>query len=97
LERNFYTPRDNTTQEYKEAADKLLHFLPASFALIDDTPETFGVANLELNRDLVKPIKRIPLYSELEKREYETIGIKSDKTHIAGSIKFFRNNLASLV
>jgi len=94
---NFYTPRDNTTQEYKEATDKLLHFLPASFALIDDAPETFGVANLELNPDLVKPIKRIPLYSKLSKGEYETAGSKSDKTNIAGSIKFFRNNLASFV
>ena len=94
---NFYTPQDNTTQEYKEATDKLLHFLPASFALINDTPETFGVANLELNADLIKPIKRIPLYSKLEKGEYEIAGSKSDKTNIAGSIKFFRNNLASFV
>ena len=94
---NFYTPQDNTTQEYKEATEKLLHFLPASFALISDTPETVGVANLELNPDLVKPIKRIPLYSKLEKGEYETAGSKSDKTNIAGSIKFFRNNLASFV
>ena len=55
----FYTPQDNTTQEYKEAtsSSKLLHFLPASFALIYDVPESFGVANLELNPDLVKPIK----------------------------------------
>ncbi len=66
-------------------------------ALIDDTPETSGVANLELNTDLVKPIKRIPLYSKLEKGEYEAIGSKSDKINIAGSIKFFRNNLASFV
>ena len=94
---NFYTPKDNTTQEYKEATLKLLHFLPAKFALIYDVPESFGVANLELNPDLVKPIKRIPLYSKLEKGEYETAGSKSDKTNIAGSIKFFRNNLASFV
>ena len=46
---------------------------------------------------MVKPIKRIPLYSKLEKGEYETVGSKSDKTNIAGSIKFFRNNLASFV
>ena len=94
---NFYTPKDNTTQEYKEATLKLLHFLPANFALIYDVPESFGVANLELNPDLVKPIKRIPLYSKLERGEYETAGSKSDKTNIAGSIKFFRNNLASFV
>ena len=96
---NFHTPRDNTTQEYMEAtsSSKLLDFLPASFALIYDVPESFGVANLELNPNLVKPIKRIPLYSKLEKGEYETVGSKSDKTNIAGSIKFFRNNLASFV
>ncbi len=57
----------------------------------------FGVANLELNPDLVKPIKRIPLFSKLSEGEYETAGSKSDKTNIAGSIKFFRNNLASFV
>ncbi len=34
----------------------------------------FGVANLELKPDLVKPIKKIPLYSKLEKGEYETAG-----------------------
>jgi hypothetical protein len=65
--------------------------------LIDNTPETFGVANLELNPDLIKPFKRIPLYSKLEKGEYEIAGSKSDKTNIAGSIKFFKNNLASFV
>ena len=96
---NFHTPRDNTTQEYMEAtsSSKLLDFLPASFALIYDVPESFGVANLELNPDLVKPIKQIPLYSKLSKGDYETAGSKSDKTNIAGSIKFFKNNLASFV
>ena len=27
---NFYTPKDNTTQEYREATDKLEGFLPAN-------------------------------------------------------------------
>jgi sRNA-binding protein len=31
---NFYTPKDNTTQEYIEATDKLNDFLPANFRLI---------------------------------------------------------------
>ncbi len=88
---NFYTPRDNTTQEYMEATLKLLHFLPANFALIYDVPECFGVANLELNPDLVKPMKQIPLCIKLSKGDYETAVSKSDKTNIAGSIKFFRN------
>jgi hypothetical protein len=54
---NFYTPQDNSIQECKEACkeaiDKLKNILPASFALIDNIPETFGVGNLELNPDLV--------------------------------------------
>ena len=54
---NFYTPQDNTTQEYIEATDKLIDILPANFPLIKGYPTAFGVANLELNPDLVKPIK----------------------------------------
>ncbi len=89
---NFQTLQDNTTQEYKEATDKLLHFLPASFAVINNVPETFGVANLELNSGLVKAIKRIPSYGILEKGDYETAGSKSEETNIAGSIKLNRKN-----
>ena len=94
---NFYTPKDNTTQEYMEVTEKLNNILPANFVLVRGQDQSFGVANLELNPDLVKPIKRIPLYSKLEKGEYEIASSKSDKTNIAGSIKFFRNNLASFV
>ena len=94
---NFYTPQDNTTQEYMEATDKLNDFLPANFRFIRGEPLAFGVANLELNPDLIKPIKRVPLFSKLEKGEYETAQSKSDKTNITGSIKFFKNNLASFV
>ena len=93
---NFYTPQDNTTQEYMEATEKLKN-LPSSFVLMRGIESAFGQANLELNPDLVKPIKRIPSFSKLSKGEYETAGSKSDKTNIAGSIKFFRNNLASFV
>ena len=63
---NFYTPQDNTTQEYMEATEKLEN-LPASFVLRPDVETAFGVANLELNPNLVKPIKKFPLYSKLEK------------------------------
>ena len=94
---NFYTPKDNTTQEYVEATDKLGDFLPDNFLLNKSKKELFGVANLELNPDLVKPIKRIPLFSKLEKGEYEVASSKSDKTNIQASIKFFKNNLASFV
>ena len=93
---NFYTPKDNTTQEYIEATDKLNDFLPANFRLIKGQPTAFGVANLELNKDLVKPIKRVPLFSKLEKGEYQIASSQSDK-NISATIKFFKNNLASFV
>ena len=93
---NFYTPKDNTTQEYIEATDKLNDFLPANFRLIKGQPTAFGVANLELNPDLVKPIKRIPLFSKLEKGEYHIASSQSDK-NISATIKFFKNNLASFI
>jgi hypothetical protein len=76
--------------------DKLKDILPPSFALTNN-PKSFGVANLELNANLIKPIKGIPLLSKLEKGEYQTAGSKSDKTNFAGSIKFFRNNLAIFI
>jgi hypothetical protein len=75
---NFHTPQDNTTQEYMEATEKLEN-LPASFVLRRDVETAFGVANLELNPNLIKPIKRIPLYSKLEKGEYETVGSNAIK------------------
>ena len=55
------------------------------------------MANLELKSEYVRPIKKIPLYSKLENGEYETAQSKSDKKNIAGSVKFFRNNLASFI
>jgi hypothetical protein len=53
LEDNFYTPQDNITQEYMEATEKLNN-LPSSFVLMRGIETAFGVANLELNPDLVK-------------------------------------------
>ena len=93
----FYTPDDSTTQEYREATDKLGDFLPANFELIRGQKEAFGVANLELKPEYVKPIKRNPLYSKLANGDYEIAQSKSDTTNIAGSIKFFRNNLPSFL
>lgn len=89
---NFYTPNDNTTKAYMEITDYFKDFLPANFTLIKGTKEAFGVANLELKPNLVKPIKRTPLLSKLENGEYEIAASKSDK-NISASIKFFRNNL----
>ena len=93
---NFYTSNDNTTQEYMEATDKVGDFLPANFSLIKGIPSAFGVANLELNKDLIKPIKRTPLLSKLENGEYQIVSSQSDK-NISATIKFLKNNLASFI
>ena len=85
--KNFYTLQDNTTQEYREAMEKLAGFLPANFELIRGKPNSFEVVNLELKPEYVKPINRIPLYSKLEKGDYETTQSKSDKRNIAGTAK----------
>ncbi len=79
-----------------DATEKLIN-MPSSFVSMRGIETAFGVANLELNPDLVKPIKRIPLFSKLSNGEYEIAGCKSDKTNVAGSIRLFRNNLASFV
>ena len=95
--KHFYTPNDSTTEEYIIATDKLGDLLPANFRLIRGQKEAFGVANLELKAEYIKPIKRIPLYSKLENGDYQIAQSQSDKTNIAGSIKFFKNNLPSFI
>jgi len=89
---NFYTPKDDTTKLYLKAIDKYNGNLPANFYVVDEAKESYGFANLELKNEFKKPIKRIPLYSKLEKGDYQTASSKSDD-NIASSIKFFRNNL----
>ena len=91
----FYTPDDNITEMYMILSDIYNDFLPANFRLYKDEKEAFGVANLELKPEYVKPIKRTPLYSKLKAGEYETASSKSDK-NIAASINFFRNNFPLL-
>ena len=88
----FYTPDDSTTEMYILMSDGFNDFLPANIRLIKGEKEAFGVANLELKPEYVKPIKRIPLYSKLAAGDYEGGGSNSDK-NIADTIKFFRNNL----
>ena len=90
----FITPADTITSRYMTATDELMDVLPATFLLVHDAPESFGVANLELKREYVKPIVSIPSYSKLNNKEYETQQTKSDE-NIAASIKFFRNQLPS--
>lgn len=89
---NFYTPDDYTTKEYMKITDHFNDFLPANFRLIKGQKEAFGVANLELKPNLVKPMKRAPLLSKLENGDYEIATSKSDK-NIAATIKFFCNSL----
>ena len=90
----FVTPSDTLTKRYMRATDQLITILPATFMLIEDVPESFGVANLELKGEYLKPIVSIPLFSKLKSKEYETQQSKSD-TNIAASITFFRNQLPS--
>ena len=92
--KNFYTPKDATTDLYIKAIEKFENNLPANFLLNPDYKEAYGIGNLELNQNLKKPIKKIPLFSKLDKGDYQTSGSKSDK-NISASIKFFRNNLPS--
>jgi hypothetical protein len=76
------------------ATDGLADVIPATFLLVADIPESFGVANLELKKEFQKPIVQIPLFSKLIQGDYHTEQSKSD-ANIAGSIKFFRNQLPS--
>ena len=59
----FYTPTDQITTRYMKATEILDDILPATFPLVEDRPESFGVANLELKREYVKPIAEIPLFT----------------------------------
>lgn len=90
----FYTPTDNITKRYMKATDQLITILPATFMLVEDAPESFGVANLELKREYIKPIVNIPSFSKLKNKEYETPDSKSDY-NIERSIKFFTNQFPS--
>ena len=92
--KNFYNPNDNTTKLYQEVTEKLGSLLPANFHLYPDIEGAFGLANLELKPELIKPMKRIPLFSKLQNGDYEIATHKSDK-NISATIKFFRNNLPS--
>jgi hypothetical protein len=89
----FYTPNDNITDIYIYIAvsDAFNDCLPANFRVIKGEKEAFGVANLELKPEYIKPIKRVPLYSKLEAGDYQIASSNSDK-NIAATIKFFRNN-----
>ena len=94
--KKFFTPTDDITLAYMEVTQKLGDILPANFQLFSDIPEAFGVANLELKQELKKPIKHMPLFSNLRTGHYELPTTKSDK-NISSSINFFRNNLPSFV
>ena len=90
----FETPTDDTTRLYMDATDKLADIIPATFLLVPDIPDSFGVANSELKKEFQKPIVQIPLNSKLLNGDYHTEQSKSDD-NISASIKFFTNNLPS--
>ena len=73
---------------------KSLYILPANFQLVDGEPLAFGVAHLELKDEFKRPWKRVPLFSNLEKGDYEIASSKSDG-NIASTIQFFSNLLPS--
>ena len=68
--------------------------LPANFYYYKDIPESYGLPLLELKKEYIKPIKRIPLLSKLKNSEYQTEKSKSDYK-IVKDIKFITNNLPS--
>lgn len=90
--KHFYTPKDNISKAYSKAVETLADILPANFQLYDDEPTAFGIANLELKDEFKRPMKKIPLLSKLENRDYEIASSKSDKKNIAPAIKFFCKN-----
>ena len=48
--KNFYTPKDKTTEQYAEAVEKF-EFLPANFLYYPEMTESYGFANLELKEE----------------------------------------------
>ena len=68
--------------------------MPANFYYYKDIPESYGPPLLELKKEYIKPIKRIPLLSKLKNSEYQTEKSKSDYK-IVKDIKFITNNLPS--
>ena len=93
LWKSFYTPDDALTKRCLSAIDKY-NDLPATFYILQDTPDSFGLANLEIKSKILKKIKTIPLLSKLTNGEYQTETSKSDNK-ILEDIKFFCNNIPS--
>ena len=93
LWKSFYTPNDVLTKRYENAINKYEN-LPATFYILKDTPESYGLANLEIKSKYAKQIKTTPLLSKLINCDYETDKSKSDNK-ISKGISFFVNNLPS--
>ena len=93
LWKHFNNPNDALTTRYISAIDKYEN-LPATFYILKDTPESYGLANLEIKPKYIKKIKTTPLLSKLINSDYETEKSNSDNK-ISKDIKFFYNNLPS--
>ena len=90
---HFYIPNDNITKRFKKVLNDYEN-LPANFYYYKDIPESYGLPLLELKAEYVKPIKQIPLLSNLKNGDYETDKSKSDYK-IVKDITLFTNNLPS--
>ena len=93
LWKSFYTPNDPLTKRYKEIIDEY-EGLPATFYILKDTPDSYGLANLEIKSKYIKKIKTTPLLSKLINGNYKTEKSKSDDK-IVKDTNFFVNNLPS--
>ena len=87
LWKSFYTHNDVLTKRYENVIDKY-EDLPATFYILKDTPDSYGLANLEIKSKYVKKIKTTPLLSKLINGDYETEKSKSDDK-IVKDINFF--------
>ena len=93
LDRNqFYIPNDNLTKIYNKIMDTNDKLPPTFYD--NKTNESFGLGNLEIKKQYIKPIKKLPLYSKLSDGDYETDKSKSDDK-ITKDINFIINNLPS--
>ena len=88
----FYIPNDNLTKVYNKIMDEN-EKLPPSF-YDNGTDDSFGLGNLEIKKEFIKPIKKIPLYPKLADGDYQTTKSSSD-WKITKDINFMVNKIPS--
>jgi len=95
IQSQFYHPKDQLTKLYNKIMQENDKLPPTFYD--NNTTESYGLGNLEIKKQFLKPIKRKPLFSKLINGEYETERSKSDVSKISKDIRFFRNNLPSFL